>query len=68
MLLSLHCATGKDFDQIVFMNEMKELGFKKIFRARYLACWKYGVLPMPDDILEDEMKVFGIMIEDFLIQ
>ena len=30
-LLSLYCAKGKDFDQFVFKNEMKELGFNKFF-------------------------------------
>ena len=30
-LLSLYCVKGKDFDQFVFKNEIKELGFNKFF-------------------------------------
>ena len=45
-LLSLYCAKGKDFDQYVFKNEMKELGFNVIvLRIKVLVSWRYGVLP-----------------------
>jgi len=43
-LLSLYCAKGKDFDQFVFKNEMKELGFSYL-RIMFLVSWRYGVLP-----------------------
>jgi hypothetical protein len=54
-LLSLYCAKGKDFDQFVFKNEMKELGFHKFFAHKVynqLEMWRSA---LPPDITDEEM-------------
>ena len=56
LLISLHCAKGKDFDQFVFKNEMKELGFNKFFAHEVFTQLEVWRSAMPDDITEDEMK------------
>ena len=55
-LLSLYCAKGKDFDQFIFKNEMKELGFNKFFAHKVFTQLKVWRSAMPDDISEDEIK------------
>jgi hypothetical protein len=55
-LLSLYCAKGKDFDQFVFKNEMKELGFNKFFAHKVFTQLEVWRSAMPDDISEDEIK------------
>jgi hypothetical protein len=56
VLLSLYCAKGKDFDQFIFKNEMKELGFNKFFAHKVFTQLEVWRSAMPDDISEDEMK------------
>ena len=33
-LLSIYCAKGKDFDQVFFKKEMKDLGFYRFFSTK----------------------------------
>ena len=55
-LLSLYCAKGKDFDQFVLKNEMKELEFNKFFAHEVFSQLEVWRSAIPDDIVEDEMK------------
>jgi hypothetical protein len=55
-VLSIYCAKGKDFDQFMFKNEMKELGFHKFFAHKVfnqLEVWRKA---LPKDITEEEMQ------------
>ena len=55
-LLSIYCAKGKDFDQVFFKKEMKDLGFHRFFSHKVfiqLEIWRNA---LPEDITDDEMK------------
>ena len=52
----MYCAKGKDVDQFVFKNEMKELGFNKFFAHKVFSQLEVWRSAIPDDISEDVMK------------
>ena len=54
-LLSIYCAKGKDFDQVFFTKEMKDLGFHRFSHKVFtqLEIWRNS---LPDDITDDEVK------------
>ena len=55
-LFSVYCAKGKDFDQFIFKNEMKELGFNKFFAHKVFSQLEVWRNSLPEDITEDEVK------------
>ena len=55
-LLSIYCSKGKDFDQVFFKKEMKDIGFHRFFSTKVfkqLEIWRNA---LPEDISDDEMK------------
>ena len=55
-LFSVYCAKGKDFDQFIFKNEMKELGFNNFFAHKVFSQLEVWRNSLPEDITEDEVK------------
>ena len=55
-LLSIYCAKGKDFDQVFFKKEMKDLGFHRFFSHKVLTQLEIWSNALPEDITDDEMK------------
>jgi hypothetical protein len=55
-LFSIYCAKGKDFDQVFFKKEMKELGFHRFFAHKIFAQLEIWRNSLPEDITDDEVK------------
>jgi hypothetical protein len=55
-LLSIYCAKGKDFDQVFFKKEMKDLGFHRFFSHKMFTLLEIWRNALPEDITGDEMK------------
>jgi len=55
-LFAIYCAEGKDFDQFVFKNEMKKLGFNKFFAHKVFTQLEVWRNSLPEDITEEEIK------------
>jgi len=55
-LLSIYCAKGKDFDQVFFKKEMKDLGFHHFFATKVFTQLEIWRNALPEDITDDEMK------------
>ena len=55
-LLSIYCAKGKDFDQVFFKKEMKDLGFHRFFATKVFTQLEIWRNALPEDITDDEMK------------
>ena len=51
-LLSIYCAKGKDFDQVFFKKEMKDLAFHRFSHKVFTQLRN----ALPDDITDDEVK------------
>jgi len=49
-------ALKKDFDQVFFKKEMKDLGFHRFFSHKVFTKSKIWRNALPDDITDDEMK------------
>ena len=64
-LFAIYCAKAKDFDQFVFKNEMKELGFNNFLRTKISLNWKFGETLYQKISLKKRSKVLGIQTEDF---
>ena len=54
-LFSVYCAKGKDFDQFIFRNKMKELGFNKFFAHKVFSQLEVWRNSLPEDITEDTL-------------
>jgi len=52
-LLSIYCEKEKDFDQVFFKEEMKDLGFHRFFSHKVFTQLEISLL---DDITDDEVK------------
>jgi len=52
-LFTIYCAKEKDFDQVFFKKEMKELGFHRFLSHKVFEIWGNS---LPNDITEDEVK------------
>jgi hypothetical protein len=55
-LLSIYCAKGKDFDQVFFKKELKDLGFHRFFATKVFTQLEIWRNALPEDITDDEMK------------
>ena len=55
-LLSIYYAKGKDFDQVFFKKEMKDLGFHRFFSHKVFTQLEIWRNALPDNITDDEMK------------
>ena len=65
-LFSIYCAKGKDFDQFVFKEEMKELGFHNFLPIKFSLSWKFGEAPNQKISQKNRSKDLGK--EDFQTQ
>jgi len=55
-LLSIYCAKGKDFDQVFFKKELKDLGFHRFFATKVFTQLEIWRNALPEDITDDEIK------------
>jgi hypothetical protein len=55
-LLSIYCAKGKDFDQVFFKKELKDLGCHRFFATKVFTQLEIWRNALPEDITDDEMK------------
>jgi hypothetical protein len=55
-LFSIYGAKGKDFDQVFFKKELKDLGFHRFFATKVFTQLEIWRNALPEDITDDEMK------------
>ena len=64
-LLSIYCAKGKYFDQVFSKKEMKDLGFHRFLRIKFLHYWKFEEMLSQTILQMTKLKGSGPHIEAF---